>query len=326
VLVCTLVQVCGLLASEHAIAAPVLCAIVAWVRREPWRGAAVALAPATGLVAAYAISKLVYVRMMPRASLYAMSFDSSAMLQQLGQYVGACFNVLAVQHVTAYTSIAIGVTVILLLVLTMGAALRGSDAARPIAAGLAMFGVSLVPVLILKSHYYDHYICTAALGAVIAVAGCSQSLTRHWRWAFLAFSLALLVFDLQTEEKAWRANGVFRLVVRGSMGSAGWIDAIQHATAARTEPVEVLVPINNITNSIFAFGEAQTFLPGMPARVTRYRPGREVSPAPWQIAVETGSSIQLGEPVPYWNPRWEWLRRLAGVGSDTRLRGAADRT
>jgi hypothetical protein len=36
------VQVCGLLASEHAIVAPVLCVVVAFLQKESWRSATLA--------------------------------------------------------------------------------------------------------------------------------------------------------------------------------------------------------------------------------------------------------------------------------------------
>lgn len=311
--VCTLLQVCGLLASEHAIAAPVLCAIVTCVRREPWRRAGALLVPSVIIVAVYSISKLLYLHAARTfAGGYSVNFQPTEMMEQLGRYVTACFNVLAVQRFSPATNVGIGVFIIAVAVLAAWGAWRSNAAARLLAAGTGMFVVSLLPVLVLQSHYYDHYICTAALGAVIAVVGLAQLLTRQWWWAVLGFSIALLLFDVQSGEKAWRQNGILRLVVNGSLNSAAWIDAVQRATAEHSDPIEALVPIDRATSSIFAIGEAHTFLPGMPLRLTRYHPARELTPAPWQVVVKP-RVLHLGQPLPYWDPRWDWVRRLAGA-------------
>jgi hypothetical protein len=191
--------------------------------------------------------------------------------------------------------------------------LRGSDAVRLIVAGVAIFIVCLVPVLVLPSHYYDHYIGTAALGAVVAVVGCGQLLSRHWRWIVGGFSLALLVLDLHTGERAWRENKVFHLVTAGSVRAASWIDTVRHATIDGGKPTRVFLPMNNGTRSIFGAGEAHTFLPGMPAHVTLYKKGEEIDPGPNDVVVKTLPPLKSGEPMPYWSERWDWLRRLARI-------------
>lgn len=311
---CTSLQVCGLLASEHAIAAPPLCLLVSWWRREPWRDVAVQVAPSTLIVAMYSIAKLLYLRAAPTLlGTYSVNFVPGAMLEQLGRYVGAFLNVVALQKVSAQTSFVIGIAVLVALLLAVAGAWRRSDAARLIATGVAMFIVSLIPVLVLRAHYYDHYVCTAALGGAVAVIGVCQLLTRYWQGLACVVALALLIVDLQTDERAWRKNDVFLFVVNGSLGSAAWVDAILTANAAQSEPKEYLIPITAQTNSIFAVGEAHTFLPGMPSRITRYRDERRLGNVPFQVKVRTKGVMRLGEPMPFWDPRWQWMRELAGV-------------
>ncbi len=312
VILCTGLQVCGLLASEHAIAAPVLCAIVALIRQEPWRRA-MAVLPSAGLVGAYVITKLLYLpTTLVGAGVYRVTFDPLWIVQQLGQYVGSCFNLLTIMQVSATINTAIGAALLVTVPAASWAAFRGSHAARLVAGGVAMFAASLAPVLVLPSHFYDHYICTAALGIVIAVVGGAQLLTRQWRWAVVSLSLSLLVVDLSTGEKAWRDNNVFRLVVGGSGGSASWVAAVQRVNAEHHQPVEVLVPEAGPTRSIFLTGEAHTFLPEMPSRVGFYAPKQApASPSKNSIVLKSGSRLRPGEALPYWEPRWDWLRRLA---------------
>lgn len=313
IVVCTLLQICGLLASEHAIAAPVLCAIASLLRRESIRPLLIAVAPSATLVAIYSIAKLLYLRTVPVVTgTYTVNFVPSAMLEQIGRYVGACFNLLAVQGVGAGTNVGIGVGVMVLLLLAVWAGWRGSDGARLLAAGIAMFVVSLTPVLVLRSHYYDHYICTAALGATLAVVGfCRMGSARHWPWLALGCACALLIVDVANGGKAWRENKIFLLVVRGSLNCASWVEEIQRVTTQQGGPFELYVPINAATNSLFAYGQAHEFLPGMPARVTRFNAERIFKPAPWQVIIRSAPTIRFGQPLPLWDARWEWLRRFA---------------
>lgn len=314
--VCTVLQVCGLLASEHAIAAPPLCLIVSWWRRESWRDVAAAIAPATVIVAVYSIAKLLYLRAVPSiVPTYTVNFAPTMMLEQLGQYVGACFNVLALQQVSVQTSFWVGIAVLVSLLLAGWGAWRRSDAARLTVAGLLMFIVSLIPVLVLRAHYYDHYVCTAAVGGAVTVIGVCQLITRQWRWLVCAVAVALLIVDITTNERAWRTNAIFRFVVNGSLGAASWVDASIAAQAANPEPKEFLVPIQSQTSAIFAVGEAHTFLPGMPKKVTRYRHEGRLAEVPFQVVIRSKGVIPLGFPMPYWNPRWGWLRALAGAKS-----------
>lgn len=311
--VCTVLQACGLLASEHAIAAPALCAMAAWARRERLRPTAIGLTPSAVLVASYAAAKLLYLRAVPRFNAtYSVNFAPSAMLEDLGKYVVACFNVLALQRFEATGSSAIGLTVLAVLIVTLWYGWHGSEGSRWMAAGTVMFVASLIPVLVLKAHHYDHYICTAALGAALAVVGLCRTLSpRQWPALAAAGAIMLLLFELGSGERAWRDNKTFRLVVNGSLNCAAWVRAVQHVVASLERPVVVNVPMNASTRSLFAIGHADEFLPGMPLRVSPYEAGSVIDVRPWEVTVSSAPLIPLGEPMPLWDSRWDWLRAIA---------------
>ena len=316
IVICTLLQVCGLLASEHALVAPLLCAIVGLARSERRSEIVATLLPSAILVAAYTIAKLIYLRTAPPSTgAYDLGFSPRSILEQLGRYVCACFNALALQSFDSTTTFWIGMALVVGLALAILGAVRGSAAARLLAAGIALFGASLAPVLALSSHYYDHYIGTAALGMTIALIGLAQLLTRHWPWVTVAAALALLSVDLQTDGRAWRKNEIYQLVVQGSIAAASWVEAVQHVAAEHGQDVEVLVPTDRLTNNIFAVAEAETFFPAMPARVRRVRLGEKIQPAAHQAWAQP-RSIMLGQRLPFWAPQRGWLRRLAGARPD----------
>lgn len=311
VLACTVLQLCGLLASEHAVTAPALCLLASAVRREAWRPTIAALAAPMLLAGTYAGAKLVYLRGVRPAGPYVVTFSPAAMLEYLGQYVGASFNVVALARPGDSAALAIGIAVLAGLCMAGWAAARGSTGARWVAGGLAIFAVSLLPVLVLRAHFYQHYICVAALGAALAVVGLARLLTSSWRGAALAAAVALLAIDLGTLERAWRADGIFRLVVNGSLGAAAWVRAVQAVSAAQPGAVELRVPANALTNSLFGAGPEEQFLPGMPPRIVRYRADRVPTPAPGVVLLRAARPLSWGDPLPLTDPRWNWLRRFA---------------
>jgi len=323
VFACTLFQIAGLLASEHAVAGPLLLGVLAALRREPLRRGAGALAPAAIIVTAYLCAKVWYFTHVRTffASAYALSFDPHQLVQNLGRYFAACFNVLTSWQFGATAQFLIGIALLVILLLTVWRALAGSEGARLIAAGVAIFAVSLGPVVALRAHFYDHYVNLAAFGAAVAMLGACRLLTRHWQSLVLVVAAGLLVFDLTTRERVWRQDDVFRLVVNGSRSSAVMVEAV--IEAGRQEGVtEVLVPANPVTGSIFANGQIQTYFPSMP-RVGRYNVAKPLALSKGQVVAGRDRSLDpspfgVDHPAPGWDRRFDWLRRLGG-GSDADL-------
>jgi hypothetical protein len=243
---------------------------------------------------------------------YTVNFVPVDMLMQLGMYVGAFFNFVALLGLGVAMSIAIGTGVVVALLAALWGAWRGAEGARFVAAGTAMFIVSLVPVLVLHAHYYDHYVCTAALGGSLAVIGlCRLCSARHWQRLAVPVPRAVVGRPDDRREglarqhdraarRQWLAD--VRFLGQGSSASHG---------GAGDGPFELYVPFNAVTNKLFAAGEVNEFMPGFPARVSRYRYERGVRLAPGQIVVDRPPPIPFGHPLPLWDARWEWLRRFA---------------
>jgi len=316
-LLCALLQTMGLLASEHAVVGPALLVILSLARREPWRRIAAGVAPATLPVFLYMLAKVWYfasVRRPPAA--YEVSLDIVSLLGQLGQYFSACFNILTLWPPGEPRYPALGGALALLLLISAWQAFRGLQAWRLLAAGIALFGTSLGPVLILKNHYYSFYICLGALGAALMVVGLCQVLSAHWRVLAVAAATALLVVDLATGERAWRQDKIVRLVVNGSNLAAGWVNATQQAVRAGNRAV--FVEADTATGNIFTIGQIHTYFPAMPERLVRFNPAKP--PRPWPgRAVLRGQQIDVApsspsHPAPGWDPRWDWLRELAAAG------------
>lgn len=311
---CTLLQMVALLFSEHAVAAPILLAIMASsVYREPWRQAARALAPSGVIVGAYLVGKLWYfTRVQPVWGAYALTLDVRTWLQHLGQYAVACVNALTLLNLRESTCLWIGASLVVLFLFAAWRSYRGGEPWSYMAAGIAVFVVSLAPVFPLRTHYKDHYVSVAALGMGLLVLGLCQLVSRYWRWLALALALVVVLLDAQTQGRAWRQNQIWQLVVNGSQTTAQWVGAVQHAAAQSAGSVEVLVPHDPMANWIFAIGQAETFFPSMPARVTSFDRQRPPQPREGQVVVRGPSGFRRGQPLPGWDARWDWLRRLAG--------------
>lgn len=311
---CAFLQICGLLASEHATVGPVLCAILATVRREPWRRSAAGLAPASILVAAYLLAKVWYfVAIRPIPGPYAVTFDVRIWSKHLGQYLIACFNVLSLWPPPEAGYLPLGVGLLALLLVALWRSQRGAEAWRLLAGGILIFAVSLGPVLLLRNHYYDHYVCLPAFGMALAVLAACQLISKHGKRLALGLASVLLVIDVATAQRAWRQDSVFRLVINGSTSAALWVKKVQEA--GRQGATEVVVPRNAITNSVFAGGEFDTYFPAMP-RVRRYSGERPPAAGPAQAVVSLppfapSPPLGLDNPAPGWERRWDWLRRLA---------------
>lgn len=314
-LACTVLQGLGLLASEHACAAPALLALFALFsdRRQPWRRVVRHLAGPFGLVAVYLTVKLYWLHTgrMWIVDAYKPTFDPHGWLLRLGRYAVACFNGLTLLAFDDRRLRVVGVVVVLLVLVAGWRTLGGHRRWRLLALGGAMFVTSLLPVLPLGNHYFDYYIGVAALGAAVAVLGVCQLASRHWRWLVSAAAASLVLIDMRTGGSALRSSEWVRVVMNGAHGSAQWLQSVEQLSAQRGKSVtEILVPQNLLTESLFMDdARAETiFYPGTP-HVSPYDPRQPPPPASNEAILARPS--RLTQPLPGWDQRFDWLRRLA---------------
>lgn len=318
---CLLLQGVALLSSEHCVVAPALLVVVGAFgpRRQRARTILRDALPAAALAGAYAAAKVVYVLLWPRPG-YRMVIDPAAMVENLGRYVAACFNFLALQTLGPALCTALGVATIGLALWSAGRALTGRSSWRLIALGSSVFLVSLLPVLPLREHQFDHYIGVAAAGAMLALVGALRPLGRHWRPIAIAVFLAVLTTDVRTNARAARRNPIFRLVYGGALASAQWVAAI-----ARTRATAVLLPRNEVTSNVFGIGQAQRYLLPPPQPVVRLYLARDPRVRPDEVLIDREPTIlHPGDPMPGWEPRWEFIRRLAPAPREYVLAALAD--
>lgn len=310
---CAGLQVICLLASEHAMTAPVLLAIVTLCTqpRPRWRRCAIDLVPALLVVAAYGVAKLVYFARVRRiSSAYSVGLDVGVWLLHLGQYALACFNVTTLLRPGEATATIVGAGLVALLALAACLAVRRSGAWPLLAGGLAFFVVSLAPVFPLRTHYKDHYVGLAAFGMGLAVVAVCQLITRRWRGLAASIAAGVLLLDVATAGRAWRDNPIFRLVVGGSKNAAAWVGTLQQVALRDGNSLTVFVPRDPTTSTVFSMGEVQRYFPSLPGQVVVFNPGRLPAAAANGIVIHRAAALAPGRPLPGWEPRWAILRRI----------------
>jgi len=319
VVLCTLLQAIALLASEHAVVGPFLLALL-WLllpRREPWRRAALALAPALLLVTGYLVLKLWYFSHVAAPSMgYTMWLDPLGWLERIGRYAAACVNALTLVASGSRGWRVIGGLVLALWLLSSWRAFRSGGPWTIVAGGLAMFLIGLLPVLPLRDHVYSYFIGIAALGVVVALLGVCQLAGRHWRWIALALGLSVVTLDLATGQRAARGDEIVQLIFAGAGAAANWVAGVQRAVVMRAPTRGALLPRDPTTEYVFGIGRAETYLPLMPPSVELYdfrRPPPALGEG--EIMVAHPAWLRPGEPLPGWHARWEWLRALAHGGA-----------
>jgi hypothetical protein len=311
---CTALQVVGLLASEHAVTVPVLLAVIVVCTqpRDRWRRLARDIVPSVLVVAAYGLAKIWYfVRVRPVYPGYRMGFDIVVWLQHLGQYAVACFNVATLLPGVEAVSAFVGGALVALLAISVWQALRRRGPWSLLAAGLAIFVVSLAPVFPLRTHYKDHYIALAALGLALALVAACQFVTRRWRGLTVSIAAAALLLDVASSGRAWRQNPTFALVTNGGDYAAAWVQAVIQAARTDGRGSAVLVPNNPVTASVFVLGQAQDYFPSLPSRVILVKPGTPAASSTPGVMVERAEDLPPDAPLPGWEPRWAALRWLA---------------
>jgi hypothetical protein len=315
---CTTAQIVALLCSEHGVTGPVLLAILAAMRRERLRPAAVAIAPSVALVALYLAAKLYYFEVLrpPVAVIIlatrGLTLDVSIWLQHLGQYLIQCFTPLALWNLSDGTAVLLGGGIVVALGIAAWRAYRVGGAWMLVAGGLAVFVATLAPVFAQRSRFGCVYIGVAVLGVAWALIGGCQLISRHGSLLALALALALLVVDAQSGEQAWRSTADFRLIINGGLASVRWMEAARQAALEHHE--DVVVPKDAQTTTLFVMGMVQTFFPEMPSRVTLYDPLLPYQAPVGQVVVNDPAALTRPEGFPGAQSRWDWLRRFVVPG------------
>lgn len=316
---CATLQVVGLLASEHAVVAPLLLVTIALLRseREPRRRVVAHLAVPSIVVTAYLTAKVYYfsaVRPFVVTDAYAPRLDLVGWLQRLGQYSAASLNALALLPLGRRALIGLGCAVTFVVVAALWRVGRGSDRWRLIAIGGSLFVISLLPVLPLAGHYFSYFIGIAGLGAALAAVGSCQLVGGVW-WRGVAVSIVALIvlIDVATDGRAVRDNPEVVLVKGTAEWSARWVYRVRNVGDAEQGVREVLIPRDGITDDVFALGGAQRFFTADPPRVEVYSPTQPPTQAPGRV-------VLVGQPppipdaqLPGWEPQWHWLRLWAGM-------------
>ena len=314
---CAVLQLVALLCSEHAVAGPLLLALVALFgpRREPLRRAAAALGPSLAVVVAYLALKLWLLpaefAARPQTA-YALGFDPLEWLVHLGRYVASCSDALALLDPRAGFAIALGVGWAALFGLAAVRSVRGGEAWRPLALASGWFGAALLPVLPLGQHFSPYYVGVAALGFALVAVAALQLATARWREACLVVAALSLALAAGSGHRAARTP-TLETLEQGSRTSALWL--LRIAREAQSHPGDVLiVPRIGATGYVLGIGRAHRSLIDPPP-VVKLVPALPVpEPAPGRVIVGAPARARRpGERLPGWSPRWDWLRRIGGV-------------
>lgn len=315
---CAVLQVLGLLASEHAVVAPVLLALVSVfrprreARRVIWRHLA-APSVAVGVYLVLKIYYFAYVRAFAPGEAYRPGSDGAGWLVRLGRYAIASLNATALLPLGERAWTGVGALLIAVILFAVWRALRGEERWRLLALGGSLFVTALMPVLPLRDHYYDYYIGIAAAGAAIAIVGGCALVTPRWRDLSLALAGGIVLLEMVTGGRAARSAPGYRFYLSVAGASAQWVATVQRVGADQTQVAEVFVPRDPLTQVLFEVGQAQRLFATHPPRVALYDPAQAPMPAPSRLVLQGPlPPVAHNGQLPGWQPQWGWLRRAAG--------------
>ncbi len=314
VAVCTILQILALLASEHAVVAPALLALIGWGARpdESWGRRWRLLAPLLIVVGAYAVLKVAYFASRPPVGAYAVNANPVRWLEAGGHYALGSINWFK-GYRAEYPGQDSRIAGAALLLVAIAAAWRATvvgGAWRLLTIGIGVFAIALLPVVALDHHFYDYFVGVAALGPALAVVAACQLIShRAWPSLALAAGLALVVYDAGTGQAAERSDRIFLLIERGARTSASWVQGVADATGPEIR--DVAVPRDSVTDSVFAVGHAERVFPHMPARVSLIPEGREAWRIPGRAVVFPDRRRDDVPELPCWDTQWAWIRALA---------------
>lgn len=253
---CTVLQVIGLLCSEHAIVLPGLLGLLAVLapRGDASRAIVRQLLPAFGIVMAYLAGKAIYfMRAGVPTGPYAPHVDPVTWVEEIGRYTGATVNVLTLAQPN---SVALGIGVLIFTVAAVVLAARGHQRWCTVALGSGIFLVALLPVLPLTDHYYDYFIGIATLGSSMTIVALCDFLPRWGGAAAIGVAVVVLSVDLLTCDRAALNNPAVRAVTDGQQAASDLVHSM-HATEQLVGPkVEIVVPRSPITDYVIDNGNA----------------------------------------------------------------------
>ncbi len=250
---------------------------------------------------------------------YGITLDPTAIVRHLGHYLGwsvpFAYGVNLPALVTAVPAqqawaLRLGYLVLALTATTTGWAWlrpRAHPTLRLAAFGLALFVLTLAPVIVLRDHLFSFYVSVAAFGLALALVTGVRALPWIGDAAPLLLAAAVLVTHARWTMTAVRTERLASMYQAYSEEAVQWLWAIQLATADAAVD-EVVVPRTGVTVNMFERSEAhRLFLCG------RYRvrisddldgeprpPGTIVLPRPTRVPDDTRRS-------------WAWLRQACAA-------------
>jgi hypothetical protein len=72
----------------------------------------------------------------------------------------------------------------------------------------------------------------------------------------------------------------------------------------------VFVPADPTTGTLFTMGEVQRYFPSLPGQVVVFKADRLPAAAATGIVIHKPDGPTPGRPLPGWEPRWDFLRRI----------------
>jgi hypothetical protein len=310
---CAILQGIALLCSEHAVVVPLILGIIAAFgpRRDSRAAIARDAAPAAFVVLAYVAAKAWYFAAVAAPSRgYTLHGDALEWLANVARFAAASLNVLTLAHLTRGQSIALGVLIVSGAVGAGTLTAYGRTRWRLAAVGLAIFVVSLLPVLPLTQHYYDYFVGVAALGLAIALVGLCDVISPSWGTGLAAaLAVAVVATDVRTCDRAARSNQVLRDVVAGQRAAADLLMSVYMTRELAGSDAELGVGRSPITDYVFDAGRAHEVFFDPPVHISVVG-GATRSPA--------GAGAELipvlrADPrlQPFWlDPDLDWAREL----------------
>jgi len=270
-----------------------------------------ALAAVWALLLAAAGAKLVWGRVVfPRVDPqgadvfwrhYALNLDPWVALDSLGRYVRAASPPLAALPEGEATARLFGATAVALALALIATVLLRPAAGRALrvtAFGLGVLVTGVGPVLLMPQHFTSGYVGLAAFGMALAVTAPLTALPgRAGLVAPLVASLLVATVQLRLVLPRTLYAPELRLIDDTARGTAGWLRAIDAASAGRPELREVVMPENWATHLAFGRGEAHRIFLCASFRVRLVPDPRAEPPEPWR-AVLLAPVIRGRAPTP----------------------------
>jgi hypothetical protein len=310
---CAVLQVVALLCGEYGVAGPGLLLAVALfgARREPWRSVARDIAAPAALVLLYGIAKLAYFSVHGPGSFgYGVTASPEVILTSFGHYATATLNLLTFA-LGPGSYFAAAAAALMLTVASVGLALAGFAAWRPVALGTAIYVVGLLPVLALAQHYFDFFVGVATLGAALAYVALARLAIGGRNALAVALTAVVLAIDARTSDTAVRNNGIAALVRNTARMDESLLIELRRQAKANPADTVYVMPRTPLHASLFADGNAQDLFFQPPLQVHLHDVSLLPEPREGRVILEqtpTLSPEELASIGFYRDARFDWLR------------------